>query len=104
MLLGLLIFSLQMLFTFRQARRWNPVATALAWVVGYLVLTPLLGMLQVLSLKYGFYHPTVLGWHALAGMVGIFLLSILGVGHKLVGMFTLSHGSDERLLGLGCGC
>ncbi len=99
-LLGLLIFAGSMALTFRQAIRWNPVATALAWVVGYLVLTPVLGMLQALSLKYGFYDPTRLAWHALAGLGGVFLLSILSVGHRLVGMFTLSHGGDERLVGL----
>lgn len=99
-LLGLGVFALHMLLTLIQSSRWNPVATALAWVVVYLVLTPILGMLQALSLKYGFYDPNRLGWHALAGLGGIFLISILGVGHKLVGMFTLSHGSDEKVLGL----
>lgn len=98
--LGILVFALHMLLTYRQADRWNPVATALAWVTGYLVLTPLLGMLQALTLRYGFYDPDRLAWHALAGLVGIFLLSILGVGHRLVGMFTLSHGIDEGVLGL----
>jgi len=98
--LGLLVFALHMLLTFRQAERWNPVATALAWVVFYLLLTPLLGMLQALSLRYGFYDPNRLAWHAVAGLVGVFLLSIWGVGHKLVEMFTLSHGGNTKWLGL----
>lgn len=99
-LLGIMLFALHMLFTYRQARRWNPVATALAWATAYLVLTPMLGMLQALTLRYGFYDPNRLAWHVVAGLVGIFLLSILGVGHKLVGMFTLSHGVEEKVLGL----
>ncbi|MER3480264.1 MAG: hypothetical protein C4327_07205 [Meiothermus sp.] len=99
-LLGIWGFALHMLLTYRQADRWNPVATALAWVTFYLALTPLLGMLQALTLRYGFYDPDRLAWHALAGLVGVFLLSILGVGHKLVAMFTLSHGTDEGVLGL----
>lgn len=99
-LLGIMVFALHMLLTYRQADRWNPVATALAWVTVYVVLTPMLGMLQALTLRYGFYDPNRLAWHVVAGLVGIFLLSILGVGHKLVGMFTLSHGVGEKVLGL----
>lgn len=99
-LLGLLLFTAHMALAFRRASRWSPVATALAWVSFYLVLTPLLGMLQALTLRYGFYDPERLSWHVLAGLVGVFLLSVLGVGHKLVSMFTLSHGVDESVLGL----
>lgn len=99
-LVGLAVFVLHMFLTFRQADRWNPVATTMAWVLFYLLLAPLLGMLQALSHKYGFYDPARLGWHTLAGLGGVFLLSIFGVGHKLVEMFTLSHGSDTKVLGL----
>lgn len=99
-LLGLLLFAAHMALAFRRASRWSPVATALAWVSFYLVLTPLLGMLQALTLRYGFYDPERLSWHVLAGLVGVFALSILGVGHKLISMFTLSHGGDESVLGL----
>ncbi len=97
---GLLLFGYHMLRTFLLAPRWNQVATALAWVVFYLVLTPLLGLFQALSQRFGFYDPERLAWHLLAGLGGVFLLSIVGVGHKLVSMFTLTHGVDESALGL----
>lgn len=99
-LLALLFFAYHAYLTFRQAPRWNRVATALAWVVLYLVLTPLLGLVQALSQRYGFFDPERLAWHLLAGLGGVFLLSILGVGYKLLSMFTLTHGVDERVLGL----
>ncbi len=99
-LVGLLLFGYAMLRTFLLAPRWNRVATALAWVVFYLALTPLLGLFQALSPRLGLYDPERLAWHILAGFGGIFLLSIVGVGHKLVSMFTLTHGVDERVLGL----
>lgn len=98
--LALLWFALHMLFTFRAAPRWNPVGTALAWTVFYLALTPSLGLLQALTLRFGFYHPERLYWHMGAGLLGVFLLAVVGVGHKLVGMFTLSHGERGDLLGL----
>ncbi|WP_243090957.1 hypothetical protein [Thermus neutrinimicus] len=99
-LLALLFFAYHAYLTFRQAPRWNRVATALAWVVFYLVLTPFLGLFQALSQRYGLYDPERLAWHLLAGLGGVFLLSILGVGYKLLSMFTLTHGVDERVLGL----
>ncbi|WP_038041982.1 hypothetical protein [Thermus tengchongensis] len=99
-LAALLFFAYHTYLTFRQAPRWNRVATALAWVVFYLILTPLLGLFQALSQRYGFYDPERLTWHLLAGLGGVFLLSILGVGYKLLSMFTLTHGVDERVLGL----
>jgi len=99
-LLGLGFFAYHMLRTFLLAPRWNRVATALAWVVLYLVLTPLLGLFQALAQRYGLYDPDRLLSHILLGFVGIFLLSILGVGYKLVSMFTLTHGVDEGALGL----
>ncbi len=99
-LLALFTFGVQMGCTFLSAPRWNRVATALAWVTGYLVLTPVLGLVQALALRYGFYDPERLVWHVLAGLGGIFLLAILGVGHKLVAMFTLAHGVGEEVLGL----
>lgn len=99
-LAALFLFALHMLLTFLKAPRWNRVATSLAWVVFYLVLTPLLGLFQALSQRYGFYDPERLTWHLLAGLGGIFLLSIVGVGYKLVSMFTLTHGVDESALGL----
>lgn len=99
-LLGLSLFAYHMLRTFLLAPRWNRVATALVWVVLYLVLTPLLGLFQALGQRYGFYDPDRLLSHILLGFVGIFLLSILGMGYKLVSMFTLTHGVDEGALGL----
>lgn len=99
-LLASFLFAYQAYPTFRTAPRWNRVATALAWAVFYLVFTPFLGLFQALSLRYGFYDPERLIWHLLAGLGGIFALSILGVGHRLVSMFTLSHGVDEGVLGL----
>ncbi|APD08615.1 MULTISPECIES: hypothetical protein [Thermus] len=99
-LCALLLFAYHAYRTFRLAPRWNRVATALAWVVFYLVLTPLLGLVQALALRFGFYDPERLAWHLLAGLGGVFLLSILGVGYKLLSMFTLTHGVDEGVLGL----
>ncbi len=99
-LAALVFFAVHMVLTFLGAPRWNRVGTALAWVVFYLVLTPVLGLFQALTLRYGFYDPGRLTWHLLAGLGGVFLISIAGVGYKLVSMFTLTHDVDERVLGL----
>jgi hypothetical protein len=99
-LAGLALFAYQALWAFRLAPRWNRVATAVAWVVVYLLLTPLVGLVQALTLRFGFYDPDRLFLHLALGLLGVFLLSILGVGYKLVSMFTLTHGVDESVLGL----
>jgi hypothetical protein len=62
---------------------WNPALVS--WGGGL----ALLGLLQALTQRNGFYDPDRLLAHALLGLVGVFLLSILGVGYKLVSMFTL---------------
>jgi hypothetical protein len=68
-LLGLSLFAYHMLRTSLLAPRWNRVATALAWVVLYLVLTPLLGLFQALSQRYGFPLETQ-AWTLLENVYG----------------------------------
>lgn len=99
-LFALLILAYQTLLAFRLAPRWNRVATALAWAMLYLLLTPIWGLLQALSLRWGVYDPDRIFQHLVFGLLGVFLLSIIGVGYKLVSMFTLTHGVDEGVLGL----
>lgn len=99
-LFALLILAYQTLLAFRLAPRWNRVATALAWAMLYLLLTPIWGLLQALSLRWGVYDPDRIFQHLVFGLLGVFLLSIIGMGYKLVSMFTLTHGVDEGVLGL----
>ncbi|HWG84328.1 MAG TPA: hypothetical protein VNT60_02505 [Deinococcales bacterium] len=98
-LLGILVFAAHMLFAFRAAASWSPVHSGLAWVVAYLALTPTVGVLQALSMKFGSYDPDRIVVHAVVGLVGVFALAVFVVGHKLLAMFTLSHGGNDRVLG-----
>ncbi|GEM45522.1 hypothetical protein [Deinococcus cellulosilyticus] len=97
---ALIWFAVHMFLVFRSTRKWSVVATSLVWVTLHLLTTPAVGMLQALSMQFGNYDPVRLQTHAVLGLVGVFLISIAGVGHKLVGMFTLSHGVKPRVLGL----
>ncbi|WP_051963130.1 hypothetical protein [Deinococcus misasensis] len=97
---ALVWFAVHMALVFRQTRKWNVVATSLVWVTFHLLTTPMVGMLQAVSMHIGGYDPSRLQHHAILGLVGVFMVSIAGVGHKLVGMFTLSHGVKPRVMGL----
>ncbi|GGJ46749.1 hypothetical protein [Deinococcus roseus] len=97
---ALLWFAVHMLLVFRSTQKWSVVATSLVWVTLHLLTTPAVGMVQALTMQFGNYDPARLQTHAILGLVGVFLISIAGVGHKLIGMFTLSHGVKPRVLGI----
>lgn len=97
---ALIWFAMHMVLVFRSTRKWSVVATSLVWVTLHLLTTPAVGMLQAMSMQFGNYDPARLQTHAILGLVGVFLISIAGVGHKLVGMFTLSHGVKPKVLGV----
>jgi hypothetical protein len=98
-LLGILVFAAHMLLALRAAPSWSPVHSGIAWVVAYLVLTPVLGVLQALSMHFGSYDPRRIVVHATVGLAGVFALAVFTVGHKLLAMFTLSHGGRDKVLG-----
>jgi hypothetical protein len=72
---------------------------ALAGATLFLVVTPIYGVLLALSLhgevavadRFAF-----IAVHAHAALVGFVMLVIVGVAHRLLPMFLLSHGASER--------
>ncbi|MEP6863776.1 MAG: hypothetical protein ABJE66_24330 [Deltaproteobacteria bacterium] len=49
-----------------------------------------------LDQSLGIHHFHVIAVHAHVAIVGVVLLTIVGVAHRLFPMFLLSHGADER--------
>lgn len=97
-LVSIVLFCVNIAATFRQITQWNRVSQSLIPVLFFMILTPVLGMLQAMTMRYGFYNPERLATHAAVALGGIFLISIVAVGHKLVGMFALSHAPSEAPL------
>ena len=74
---------------------WWAVATALAFLASTLVL----GVVLLHNLHTGFLAAArlrVLGTHLHVALVGWALVMMVGVSHRLLPMFLLSHGGDTR--------
>lgn len=94
MFISLLLFVINILLSYRkpEIKNWSSkfVIAAIIW----LLLTELLGTLIALNFKFNFFseaHIHYLKIHATIGLVGWFLMLIIGVGSTLIPMFLISH-------------
>lgn len=94
MFISLLLFVINVLLSYRKSeiKNWSSkfVIAAIVW----LLLTELLGTLIALNFKFNFFTETHLHYlkiHAAIGLIGWFLMLIIGVGSTLIPMFLISH-------------
>jgi len=102
-LFGILLFTYNLWRTARTATQRDAVSNAVLSAAVYLSFTVLLGLLIAMSrIVPGLAR--VLGYitplHLSLGLFGAFFLAIAGAGHKLLAMFTLSHGVGQGRLRL----
>ena len=71
---------------------------ALAGASVFMVVTPLYGVLLQTNHEQslGVHRFHVIAVHAHVAIVGVVLMTIVGVAHRLIPMFLLSHGANER--------
>lgn len=100
-LTGICFFGSNVFLTLKQKQQDSIhqefIATACIW----LVLTALLGTLLVFNFRFVFLpkdHLAFLKLHAHLGLLGWFLMLIIGVSTKLIPMFLLSKHQSTRLL------
>ncbi len=101
MFLSLLLFVVNLLMTYRNSRKRNIQSRFITTAVFWLAMTELLGLLIALNFRYGFLsqvHLHYLKIHAHLGLVGWFLLLIMGAASILIPMFMVSHSKDESKL------
>jgi len=70
----------------------------------YLLVTVLLGLFTVINLSYNLLpvaHTEFMKTHAVIGLVGWFLMLVIGVAAKLMPMFLIVHRTKEELLKWG---
>lgn len=91
-------FAVNLAATLAVVRERSVTWWALVGASLFLVVTPLYGVLMQLKLdqSLGIHHFHVIAVHAHVAIVGVVLLTIVGVAHRLFPMFLLSHGADER--------
>jgi hypothetical protein len=96
---GVLLFLVNLAATLARSKQRDLTWWSLAGAGAYLFITLILGLALTGNLRWGFLGVerwTALGVHmhvALAGWVG---LVMIGVAHRLLPMFLLSHGAGER--------
>ena len=97
---ALLLFAVNLAATLRRARTRDVTWWALASACSFLVLTVLIGGALAANLRWGFLGGdrfVALGTHLHVALIGWVLMVMVGVGHRLLPMFLLSHGADERM-------
>ncbi|OQX97991.1 MAG: hypothetical protein B6I20_11665, partial [Bacteroidetes bacterium 4572_117] len=101
LLIAISLFSVNVLLTAKSTEKWNIESSLIVSAVFWLFTTALLGFLLSLNFIQPFLpdaHTIYLKAHAHTGMVGWFLLLIIGVGASLIPMFFLSHALNRKRL------
>lgn len=101
--IAILVFSLNVFLTIKGKKEESVFQEFIMTSCLWLILTALLGVLMVFNFRFTFLpkeHLQFLRLHAHMGVVGWFLMLIIGVSGKLVPMFLLSKYQKPRLLSM----
>ena len=96
---GLLVFIVNLSATLLRPTARDITWWALAGADVFLAVTLALGLALAGNLHWGYLgaaRPIALGTHLHVALFGWVLLVIVGVAHRLLPMFLLSHGASER--------
>jgi hypothetical protein len=96
---GMLLFIGNLAATLKRARRRDVTWWALAFATFYLAITLVLGLALTGNLQWGYLgdaRPLSIGVHLHVALAGWVLLVMIGVAHRLLPMFLLSHGVSDR--------
>jgi hypothetical protein len=100
MLAGILMFLFQMGMTLRKQAKPNILTLFVGTALICLLLTILIGITLVVSMKTGFakeIYQSIFKSHLLLGTAGWFTLLIFGFSYKMAPMFSLAHGYSMKL-------
>ena len=101
MFFSLLLFIINLHLTYRKTQKPNIQSKFINTGIYWLAATELLGTLIALNFKYNFLndiHLHYLKIHAHLGLVGWFLLLIIGAASILIPMFMISHQLNQKKL------
>jgi hypothetical protein len=96
---GVLLFVGNLAATLKRSQRRDVTWWALAFAALYLFVTLVLGLALTGNLRWGYLGvgrvPSI-GVHLHVALAGWVLLVMIGVAHRLLPMFLLSHGANDR--------
>ncbi len=101
MFLSLLLFVINVILSYKNAKLKNIKSIFVITAVSWLLIAELIGLLISLNFKFNFLseiHLHYLKIHATVGLIGWFLMLIIGVGSTLLPMFLISHELKESKL------
>ena len=101
MFLSLLFLLINLHLTYRRTNKPNIQSKFINTGIYWLAATELLGTLIALNFRYNFFNETHLHYlkiHAHLGLVGWFLLLIMGASSILIPMFMISHNLNVKKL------
>ncbi|MCK9480600.1 MAG: cytochrome C oxidase subunit I [Bacteroidia bacterium] len=102
---GLLAYFINITFSVLRSKKRNSHTVFIFTSIVWLLITVGLGLLLIFDFRYSFlmYDAThYLPLHAHFGIVGWFLLLVMGVGSRLIPMFMISKYANKKLLGVIC--
>ncbi len=98
---SLLLFIINLQLTYRKTKKPNIQSKFINTAVYWLAATELVGTLIALNFRYNFLNESHLHYlkiHAHLGLIGWFLLLIIGAASILIPMFMISHNLNEKKL------
>jgi len=101
MFISLLLFIVNVVLSYKNSKLKNTSSKLVITAVFWLAITELIGTLIAFNFKYYFLseiHLHYLKIHATIGLIGWFLLLIIGVGSTLIPMFLVSHELNDKKL------
>ena len=101
MFLSLLLFIINLHLTYKKTSKRNIQSKFINTGIYWLALTELMGTIIVFNFRYNFLNETHLHYlkiHAHFGLIGWFLLLIIGSSSILIPMFMVSHNLKESKL------
>ncbi len=101
MFISLLLFIVNIFLSYKKSKLKNISSKLIITAIFWLAITELIGTLIALNFKYYFLseiHLHYLKIHATIGLIGWFLLLIIGVGSTLIPMFLVSHELNDKKL------
>lgn len=103
MFLALMLFIANLSLTYRKRTKSNISSRFITTALFWLALTVIVGTLTALNFKYQFFnhsHLQYLKIHAHIGLIGWFVMLIIGASSILIPMFVISHQTNTKKLNL----
>ncbi len=99
--LAVIVFMINMAMTMAGNKKQNVHAMFMLTATAWLLVTTLVGLLLVYNFSWNMLSNDSLHYlpfHAHLGIIGWFLLLVIGVGSRLIPMFLISKYTNEKLL------